>query len=54
MTKQAVPARQSRLQVFLDQGPGFARMLVGECAWVPSRRAAAFEWSKEALSLIHI
>ena len=49
MTKQAAPARQPRLQVFLNQGPGFACMLVGECAWVPSRRAAAFEWSKEAM-----
>lgn len=51
MTKPAAPARQARLKVFLDQGPGFASVLVGECAWVPSRRAAAFEWSKEAVDL---
>jgi len=49
MSKRAAPNKQPRLQVFLDQGVGVAAMLVGECAWVPSARAAAFEWSQEAL-----
>lgn len=49
MNKRAVPTKQPRLQVFLDQGPGVPGMLVGECAWVPSARTAAFEWSQEAL-----
>lgn len=48
MTKRAVPARQPRLQVFLDQGPASVNMLIGECVWVPSSRTAAFEWSQEA------
>lgn len=37
-----------RLSVFLDQGPGSAGMLIGECAWVPYTQTAAFEWSGEA------
>ncbi len=49
MNKRAVPKKQLRLQVFLDQGPGIARLLVGECAWVPSTSTAAFEWSQDAL-----
>ncbi len=43
------PATQVRLQVFLEHGPGFTNIPVGQCAWVPSRRVAAFEWSQEAM-----
>ena len=49
MNKPSASTTQSRLQVFLDQVPGAAGMLVGECAWVPRTRTAAFEWSQEAL-----
>lgn len=52
MKERAAPARQARLQVFLEQGPGYARIPVGECAWVSGRRVAAFEWSKEALDSV--
>ena len=50
MSKPAAPRKQPRLQVFLDHGPVAASLLIGECLWVPSRRAAAFEWSRDALA----
>jgi serine/threonine-protein kinase HipA len=40
--------KQPRLQVGLERGLGSARLMLGQCLWVSSSRAAAFEWSQEA------
>ena len=40
---------QRRLKVHLDFGAGSTPLLLGECLWVASQKAAAFEWSEEAL-----
>lgn len=40
----------TRLRVLLDQGGSAEPLAVGECLWVPSQRAAAFQWSAEALN----
>ena len=39
---------QRRLKVHLDFGVGSTPLLLGECLWVASQKAAAFEWSEEA------
>lgn len=38
-----------RLRVHLDFGAGSEPLLLGECLWVDSQRAAAFQWSQAAL-----